>query len=86
MEVLGLVAAREGGAGGLPGKQLDASATLKEMAISPKMLAVLQKVDAAREEFFAGLRESARRDADAKARAKTLAKTRRRKPTVTDQE
>jgi hypothetical protein len=56
------------------------------MAISPKMLAVLQKVDAAREEFFAGLRESARRDADAKARAKTLAKTRRRKPTVTDQE
>ena len=61
MGVLELVAAREGGAGGLPGKQLDASATLKEMAISPKMLAVLQKVDAAREEFFAGLRETATR-------------------------
>ena len=55
------------------------------MAISPKMLAVLRKVDAAREEFFAGLRKGAKRDAEAKARAKTLAKTRRRKPTVTDQ-
>jgi hypothetical protein len=56
------------------------------MAISPRMLAVLQKVDAAREEFLAGLRESARREAKAKARAKTLAKTRSRKPAAKDQE
>jgi hypothetical protein len=65
---------------------LDASGTIKEMAISPRMLAVLQKVDAAREEFLAGLRESARREAKAKARAKTLAKTRSRKPAAKDQE
>lgn len=56
------------------------------MAISAKMLAVLQKVDAAREEFFAGLRKSAKREAEAKTRAKTASKTRRRKPTVADQE
>jgi len=43
------------------------------MAISPKMLAVLQKVDAARAEFFAGLRESAKREAEAKAHAKKRA-------------
>jgi hypothetical protein len=67
-------------ASGFPNKQLDASARLKRMAISPKMLALLQKVDAAREVFFAGLRSSAKRDAEAKARAKTLSKTRRRKP------
>ena len=54
------------------------------MAISPKMLAILQKVDDAREHLFAGLRESAKRDAEAKARAK--ANARRRKPTVTNQE
>ena len=37
------------------------------MAISPKMLLVLQKVDASRAEFFAMLRESARRDAQKRA-------------------
>jgi hypothetical protein len=67
-------------------RRLDASGILEEMAISPRMLAVLQKVDAAREEFLAGLRESAKREAKAKARAKTLAKTRRRKPAVKDPE
>jgi hypothetical protein len=34
------------------------------MAISPKKLAVLKKVDAERAEHFAGLRASAERDAD----------------------
>jgi hypothetical protein len=34
------------------------------MALSPKMLAILNKVDAARAEFFAGLRASAERDAE----------------------
>jgi hypothetical protein len=34
------------------------------MAISPKMLAVLKKVDAVRAEHFAGLRASAERDAE----------------------
>jgi len=43
------------------------------MAISAKMLAVLQKVDAARAEHFAGLRASAARDA-AQARAQKAAK------------
>ena len=38
------------------------------MAISAKMMAVLQKVDAAREAYFDGLRESAKQDA---ARART---------------
>lgn len=65
-------------------KQLDTSATLMVMAISPKMLAILQKVDDAREHLFAGLRASAKRDAEAKARAK--ANARKRKPTVTNQE
>jgi hypothetical protein len=46
------------------------------MAISPKMLAVLQKVDAKREAHFAGLRESAKRDAEAKVRAKRVASLR----------
>jgi hypothetical protein len=46
------------------------------------MLAVIQKVEAAREQLFAELRASAKRDAQVKARAKTLAKTRRRKPTT----
>jgi hypothetical protein len=43
------------------------------MAISPKMLAVLQKVDAARAEHFDGLRASAARDAE-QARAQKAAK------------
>ena len=34
------------------------------MALSPKMLAVLRKVDAARAEFFADLRASTKRDAE----------------------
>ncbi|MGH2385800.1 MAG: hypothetical protein ACRDGB_12230 [Candidatus Limnocylindria bacterium] len=46
------------------------------MAISPKMLAVLQKVDAARAELLAGLRESAKQDAEEKVRAKKRAATR----------
>jgi hypothetical protein len=46
------------------------------MAVSPKMLAVLQKVDAAHALFVAGLRESAKREAAAKARAKKLAANR----------
>jgi hypothetical protein len=34
------------------------------MALSPKMLAVLKKVDAARAELFAGFRASTKRDAE----------------------
>ncbi|MGH7412699.1 MAG: hypothetical protein ACREKJ_00665 [Candidatus Rokuibacteriota bacterium] len=40
------------------------------------MLAVLQKVDAARAELLAGLRESAKQDAEEKVRAKKRAATR----------
>lgn len=40
------------------------------MAISPKMLAVLRKVDAAREEHFAKLRQRGKLEAEAKERAK----------------
>jgi hypothetical protein len=40
------------------------------MALSAKMLALLQKVDAAREEFFVGLRESARREAQVRVERK----------------
>ncbi len=40
------------------------------MALSAKMLALLQKVDAAREEFFVGLRESARREAQVRVEKK----------------
>jgi hypothetical protein len=43
------------------------------MAISPKMLAILQKVDAARVEHFADLRASAERDAE-RGRAQKAAK------------
>jgi hypothetical protein len=44
------------------------------MAISPKMLAILQKVDAARVEHFADLRASAERDAERLRARKTAAK------------
>lgn len=50
------------------------------VAISPKMLAVLQKVEAAREQHFADLRASAKRDAKEKARVKALAKDRSQTP------
>jgi hypothetical protein len=40
------------------------------MALSAKMVALLQKVDAAREEFFVGLRESARREAQVRVEKK----------------
>jgi hypothetical protein len=39
------------------------------MAISPRMLAVLQKVDAARAEYFAGLRKTAKQEAEARTKA-----------------
>jgi len=54
------------------------------MALSPKMLAVIQKVDAAEAEYFAGLKASAERDAEhvraQKAAKKTQAAT---KPAIT---
>jgi hypothetical protein len=56
------------------------------MAISPKMLAVLQKVDAARAEFLAGLRESARQEEKARrknrasSRAAAVARSKKAKP------
>lgn len=40
------------------------------MAISPKMLAVIRKVEAAREEHFAKLRQRGKLEAEAKERAK----------------
>jgi hypothetical protein len=40
------------------------------MALSAKMLAVVQKVDAARAEFFAGLRESAKQEAQVRVERK----------------
>ena len=43
------------------------------MALSPKMLAILHKVDAAREELLTGLRESAKRDTEAKTLARMRA-------------
>jgi hypothetical protein len=46
------------------------------MAISPRMLALIQKIEAADAEHLASLRESARRDAEAKVRAKKRAATR----------
>jgi hypothetical protein len=46
------------------------------MAISPKMLALIQKIEAADAEHFASLRKSARRDAEAKVRAKRRAASR----------
>jgi len=56
------------------------------MAISPKMLAVLQKVDAARAEFFDGLRESAKQEAEAKVRAKKRAASAAQARSVTKKE
>jgi hypothetical protein len=53
----------------------------KFVAISPKMLAILQKVEAAEEQRFADLRASAKRDATEKARSKALAKARSRNST-----
>ncbi|HSE03481.1 MAG TPA: hypothetical protein VLK35_04925 [Methylomirabilota bacterium] len=50
------------------------------MAISPKMLAVLRKVDAARAEFFAGLRESAKQEAQVRVERKKQLTNARKKP------
>ena len=46
------------------------------MAISPKMLALIQKIEAADAEHFARLRRSAKQDKAAKALAKTRAAVR----------
>jgi hypothetical protein len=46
------------------------------MAISPKMMALIRKIEAADAQHFASLRESARRDAEAKLRAKKRAASR----------
>jgi hypothetical protein len=43
------------------------------MALSPRMLAVIQKIEAADVEHFARLRKSAELDKQAKAKAKTRA-------------
>jgi hypothetical protein len=50
------------------------------MAISPKMLAVLRKVEAASEEHLAKIRERGKREAAAKARAKALESLKRKPP------
>jgi len=46
------------------------------MAISPKMLALIQKIEAADAKRFTRLRESAQQDKEAKAQAKTRAAVR----------
>jgi len=46
------------------------------MAISPRMLAIIQKIEAADAKHFAGLRESAKREKEAKTQAKTRAAVR----------
>jgi hypothetical protein len=46
------------------------------MAISPKMMALIQKIEAADAKHFADLRESAKRDAEAKVTAKKRAAAR----------
>jgi hypothetical protein len=51
-------------ADGLDPREEEAAEGLGTMALSPKMLAVLQKVEAARAEFFAGLQASTERDAE----------------------
>ncbi|MEX2220601.1 MAG: hypothetical protein WEG40_02290 [Candidatus Rokuibacteriota bacterium] len=50
------------------------------MALSAKMLAVLQKVDAARAEFFAGLRESAKQEAQVRVEKKKRMTNAKKKP------
>jgi hypothetical protein len=39
------------------------------MAVSPRMLAIIQKLDAADAQHFAGLRKDARREAEARAQS-----------------
>lgn len=46
------------------------------MALSPRMLALLRKIEAADADHFARLRKSAKRDREAKALAKTHAAVR----------
>lgn len=46
------------------------------MAVSPRMLALIQKIEAADAEHFARLRKSAKQDKEAKALAKTRAAVR----------
>ncbi len=46
------------------------------MAVSPRMLALIQKIEAADAQHFADLRESAKRDAAAKVQAKKRAASR----------
>jgi hypothetical protein len=46
------------------------------MAISPKMLALIQKIEAADAEHFARLRKSAKQEKEAKALAKRRAASR----------
>ncbi len=50
------------------------------MAISPKMLAVLRKVEAASQEHLAKIRERGKREAAEKARAKLLETSKRKPP------
>ncbi len=50
------------------------------MAISPRMLAVLQKVDAARAAHFDGLRKSARRNDQLREKKRTQWMKAKKKP------
>jgi hypothetical protein len=45
------------------------------MTLSPKMLEILKKVHAARDELLSGLRESAKRDTEAKTLARMQARS-----------
>jgi hypothetical protein len=50
------------------------------MAVSPKMLALIQKIEAADAKHFAGLRASAKRDKEAKASALQMANAKKQSP------
>lgn len=52
----------------------------EQMAVSPKMLAVLQKVEAARAQFLDGLRQSAKREARLRAATKQAMSAKRKPP------
>jgi hypothetical protein len=53
---------------------------MPSMAISRKMLAVLQKVEAASQQHLANIRERGRREAAEKARVKLLMSLKRKAP------
>lgn len=52
------------------------------MAVSPRMLALIQKIEAADEQHFARLRERGKQQAEAKERAKKTQAAKKKKPSI----